>query len=152
MRYRHEFAINAPLAAVVEFHSRSENMAAITPPPLIVQMRQAPPLLAEGSRMDFTLWAGPIPVPWASAIEAVTPYGFVDRQLEGPFETWVHQHSYVPLSDSVTLVRDEIQAELKRHPWWRLVGLAMWLGLPLLFAYRAWQTRRIIQQAAAAQP
>jgi ligand-binding SRPBCC domain-containing protein len=151
MRYQHEFLVDAPLSAVADFHSRSKNMAAITPPPILVRMKEAPEQLAEGSPMAFTLWAGPLPIPWVSRIEAVTQYGFIDRQLEGPFKTWIHQHSYAPLSATKTLVRDEIQAELKRHPWWGLVGLAMWLGMPLLFAYRAWQTRRILHQLAAVQ-
>lgn len=152
MRYQHEFQVNASLQAVADFHSRSQNMAAITPPPIVVRMKQAPVQIAEGSQMAFTLWTGPIPVPWVSRIENVSQNGFVDRQLHGPFTTWVHQHSYISLSDTTTLVRDEIQAELKRHPWWGPIGLAMWLGMPLLFAYRARQTRRILQQSSAAQP
>jgi hypothetical protein len=28
---------------------------------------------------------------------------------------------------------------------WGVIGLAMWLGLPFLFAFRAWKTRRLLE-------
>jgi hypothetical protein len=31
-------------------------MAAITPPPIIVKVHHAPPVLADGDEMDFTMW------------------------------------------------------------------------------------------------
>lgn len=145
MRYQHEFRLNAPLDQVAAFHGQSANMAAITPPPISVRIHQAPEQLADGSVMNFTLWMGPVPVNWISQIEAVSPNGFIDRQLSGPFKFWLHQHRFTALSDGITLVQDEIQAELKPHPWWGLVGLAMWLGMPVLFYFRARQTRRLLQ-------
>ena len=69
MKYAHRFRVEAPLAAVAEFHSRSASMPAITPPPMIVRVHAAPAVLAEGDTMDFTLWAGPIPVRWVARIE-----------------------------------------------------------------------------------
>ena len=41
------------------------------------------------------------------------------------------------------------EASLKPHPVWGLVGLAMWLGLPLLFAFRGWKTRRLLEGETA---
>ena len=69
MKYTHRFRVEAPLPAVAEFHSRSASMPAITPPPMIVRVHAAPAVLAEGDTMDFTLWAGPIPVRWVARIE-----------------------------------------------------------------------------------
>jgi hypothetical protein len=33
---------------------------------------------------------------------------------------------------------------LRSHAIWGLVGLGMWLGLPGLFAFRAWKTKRML--------
>ncbi len=151
MKYKREFPINASVEAVAAFHSRSGNMSVITPPPIVVRMQQAPEQLSDGSTMAFTLWMGPVPVRWVSRIEAVTPNGFIDRQLQGPFKTWVHQHRYTSLANGETLVADEIQAEIKPHLWWGLIGLAMWAGMPLLFAFRALKTRRMLQPKGAAR-
>ena len=146
MKFQHRFRVRAPLAAVADFHSRADSMAAITPPLIPMQMQHAPPRLKEGDEMAFRMWLGPIPVSWRAVISQVSPTGFSDEQLEGPFRRWVHRHLFVPVDEHTTEVVDQVQATIKRHPWWGLVGLAMWLGLPLLFAYRGWKTRRLLER------
>lgn len=146
MKYRHRFQVRAPLSAVADFHSQSDSMAAITPPLMPLQMEPAPPRLQAGDQMAFTLWLGPLPVRWRAFIGQVSPTGFSDHQLEGPFRYWVHRHTFVSLDEGTTKVVDEIQAGLRWHPLWGAVGLAMWLGLPLLFAYRGWKTRRLLER------
>lgn len=148
MKYEHRFRVHAPLAAVAEFHSRSAAMPAITPPPMIVRMHAAPARLAEGDEMDFTLWVGPLPLRWLARIEDVSPGGFTDRQLRGPFAAWTHRHSFVRIAERETEVVDEVQAEIKRHPFWGPVGLLMWAGMPLLFAFRGWKTRQLLERKA----
>jgi ligand-binding SRPBCC domain-containing protein len=146
MKYRHSFRVRAPLAAVTDFHAHSASIGAITPPPVIAQIHQAPARLQEGDEMDFTLWLGPLPMRWLARIEDVGNNGFVDRQLRGPFDSWVHRHSFRLVNETTTEVIDEVEAELKKHPWWRLVGLGMWLTLPILFAYRGWKTRSLLEK------
>lgn len=97
--------------------------------------------------MDFILRLGPLPIHWQARIEGVSPTGFSDRQLAGPFAHWVHSHKFVPLTASETEVVDEIDLALKRHPLWGPVGLLIALGLPLLFAYRGWKTRRLVNNS-----
>ncbi len=147
MNYQHKFVVNAGLDEVAAFHRRSRSMKVITPPPIIVRMRSAPHELAEGDVMSFTLWMGPLPLHWTARIENVTPAGFTDRQLSGPFASWVHRHIFVPLSDSSTAVIDVVDAELSRDPFWRLAGFSMWIGMPALFAYRGWKTRQLFRAA-----
>ena len=144
--YRHRFNVRAPLAQVAEFHAQSASMGAITPPPIIAQIQRAPARLAEGDEMEFTLWLGPLPLRWLARIEDVSPTGFVDRQVRGPFAEWRHRHSYNELPDGGTEVLDEITVTPQAHPFWGLVGRLMWLNLPILFAYRGWKTRRILEQ------
>jgi ligand-binding SRPBCC domain-containing protein len=79
MIYRHRFQVSSPVERVAEFHSRSASMAAITPPPMIIRMQHAPPVLRDGDEMDFTMWLGPFPIHWLARIEAVSPHGFTDR-------------------------------------------------------------------------
>jgi ligand-binding SRPBCC domain-containing protein len=145
MKYQHRFRVHAPLDAVAEFHRQADSMAAITPPLVPVQMRQTPPRLKDGDQMEFRMWLGPLPVGWRAQIKQVSPTGFSDEQLAGPFRHWIHRHTFVPIDQEVTEVVDEIQAGLRRHLLWGPVGLAMWLGLPMLFAYRGWKTRRLLE-------
>ncbi len=94
--------------------------------------------------MDFTLWIGPLPVRWLARFEAVTDYGFTDRQVRGPFKAWVHRHTFEPASNG-TWVDDRVHMELRAHPLWVWVGLGMAVGLPALFDYRARKTRRLLE-------
>jgi ligand-binding SRPBCC domain-containing protein len=145
MIYSHRFLVSAPLARVAEFHRHAASMAAITPPPIIIRVKKAPENLSEGDEMDFTMWLGPIPLHWLARFEAVTPSSFSDRQMQGPFEEWVHRHTFLAADQQTTAVVDEISLRLRSQPLWWLVGMGMRLGLPILFTYRQWKTRRILQ-------
>jgi ligand-binding SRPBCC domain-containing protein len=145
MTYRHAFRVRASLSEVACFHSAPSSMAVITPPPVVVRFQQAPAQMSEGEEIRFTLWMGPLPVRWTARIEALSPTGFTDRQVRGPFRTWVHRHTFLPLDENVTEVRDEVTVALRRHLLWGPVGLLMQLSLPLLFAYRGWKTRRTLE-------
>ncbi len=127
------------------FMAALASMGAITPPPIVVRMRNAPAVLAEGNEIEFTMWLGPLPVRWLASIEAVSSTGFTDRQLDGPFAEWVHRHTFVAVDEHTTDVLDEITTRLRPHLLWWPVGLGMQLGLPVLFAFRAWKTRRLLQ-------
>lgn len=146
MNYQHRFRVQAPVQVVAEFHSYPDAMAAITPPPIFVQVHSAPPRVAEGQTMDFTMWLGPLPLRWQARFEDVTATSFVDRMVQGPLRTWRHRHSFVAIDDHTTDVVDEVEVELRRHPVWGLVGLGMALNLPVLFTFRQWQTRRLLAQ------
>jgi ligand-binding SRPBCC domain-containing protein len=145
MKYSHRFRVHASLAKVAEFHSRSASMPTITPPPIIVRVQRAPAVLAEGDEMDFTMWLGPLPLRWLARIEAVSPNGFSDRQLLGPFAEWVHRHSFIMVNEQATDVFDEIILNLRNHPFLWSIGLGMRLGMPFLFAYRGWKTKRMLE-------
>lgn len=142
--YIHRIRVKAPLEAVAAFHRDARALKRLTPPPIFVQMHHLEPI-ADGSQARFTMWLGPLPVRWVAVHQNVDPlYGFTDYQAQGPFRCWEHRHSFRPLAGSTTEVIDEVSAVFSRHPLWGLVGRMMWLGLPLLFAYRGWVTRRAL--------
>ena len=145
MNYQHSFTVNATLQDVRNFHARSASMGAITPPPVIVRVHSAPEELGDGDTMDFTMWMGPLPVHWVAQIEAVTATSFVDRMIKGPFRKWVHRHSFVALAPNQTEVQDSLEIELSDNPFWRAVGGFMWLNLPILFTFRKFKTRWLLQ-------
>lgn len=145
--FRHSFAVKAPIDDVIAFHRHSQNMGAITPPPIIPRIHRAPEFLDEGQEMNFTLWMGPIPIHWVARYENVTANSFIDRQVEGPFRQWVHEHRFESVDEQSTIVHDSINLEFKSDLRNRLVGVGMWVGLPLLFAYRQRQTRKLLEKS-----
>lgn len=154
MRYHRSFVVEAPLERVEEFHRSPASFRALAPPGVPLVLERAPELLVPGEELAFKLWLGPVPVRWVAALEALpegsvadegageTVAGFVDRQIEGPFSAWVHRHLFRALGPERTEIDDSIEARMARHPLRGPVGLAMWAGLPVLFRYRAWRTRR----------
>jgi len=146
MKYQHCFRVHAPLERVADFHSRAASMKAITPPPIVVQIQRAAEIQRDGDEIEFTLWLGPLPVHWLARIEQVSSSGFADRQARGPFRAWVHRHSFIVVDAHTTEVMDEVQAELRSHALWGPVGWGLWIGLPLLFAYRACKTKRLLER------
>jgi ligand-binding SRPBCC domain-containing protein len=146
MKFVHRFRVKAPLQKVAEFHHRSSSMAAITPPPIRVQLHHAPAQVKDGDLMRFTLSLGPIPVRWLARFESVSGNGFIDRQIEGPFQDWIHKHEFTAIEDNLTEITDKVSAKFKANLLWRTVGVLMWLGLPSLFAYRSWKTKRLLER------
>ena len=146
MKYHHRFRVKAPLSQVASFHHLAASMSAITPPPIRVKVHKAPAELFNGDEMDFSLCIGPFSLRWLARIEDVTEAGFTDRQLHGPFQEWSHTHSFNQVDANVTEVIDQISAQLKRSIGGCLVGLGMWLGIPLLFVYRGWKTRAMLEK------
>jgi ligand-binding SRPBCC domain-containing protein len=145
MKFEHRFRVDAPQQVVAEFHRRATTLKAITPPPIFMQFHTPPPdPLGEGDSFTFTMWIGPLPFKWGSRIEEVSTEGFGDVQTQGAFAQWRHRHNFVRIDDQTTEVFDQVEARLRPHPVLGPVGLAMWLGLPILFAYRAWRTRKLL--------
>jgi ligand-binding SRPBCC domain-containing protein len=148
MEFKSEFLVHAPLEAVRTFHQSAGSLRSITPPLVPMTSVDAPQVLGEGAHMAFTLWMGTIPVRWTARIEGTHDQGFTDRQISGPFDAWVHEHSFVPVDERSTCVEDRVFYELKSNPFWWLVGGLMALGLPLLFRYRAYRTRKILERTS----
>jgi ligand-binding SRPBCC domain-containing protein len=145
--FDYSFTVDAPLAAVRAFHHDTAALKRLTPPPTIVQLHSIEPL-AEGSVSKFTLWVGPLPLRWTAVHKNVSPTGFTDVQTEGPAQKWEHTHSFVPLSDSVTEIREHIEYEHKGGPWGIVTRLLFSRpNLLFMFGFRRWATRRGLRHA-----
>ena len=146
MKFHHRFRVNASLSEVASFHRLATSMSAITPPPMRVEVHQAPSELSDGDEMDFSLNFGLFRLRWLARIEDMSEAGFTDRQLHGPFQEWSHRHSFNQIEANVTEVDDQVLAQVKRPLVGRLLGWSMWLGMPFLFAYRGWKTRSLLER------
>ena len=145
MKFERSFDVSAPIEQVNAFHRSSSSLKAITPPFLFMSGIRAPDQLSDGDELAFTLWMGPLPVRWLARIENVSPRGFDDVQTGGPFQTWIHAHRFEVIDENHTRIADSIEYSLRRHWFWRVIGVMMARGLPLLFWYRARKTRSIIE-------
>lgn len=145
--FDYDFKVQATLADVTQFHRQTEALKQLTPPPIFVQFHQVEPL-GEGSVTKFTLWFGPFPVKWLAVHTDVDPErGFTDTQTEhGLLKKWVHTHSFSQEDNGLTRVREHIVYEHQAG----LRGIASRLlfaspMLRLLFMYRKWVTKRMLE-------
>jgi ligand-binding SRPBCC domain-containing protein len=150
MIHRHDFTVRAPLSEVALFHTQASGLGDITLPFMPMRLHNAPNELGEGDSMAFTLWLGPVPVRWQAQVTDVSETGFVDSQVQGPFDKWTHRHTFEEVDAKITRVVDRVEAKPRAHLFWGPVGWAMWLGLPVLFAFRGWKTRRLLEAPDAA--
>ncbi len=144
--FDYSFTVNAPLSAVADFHSHTDILKRLTPPPLIVQIHTFGNM-QEGMIADFTLWFGFFPVRWRAEHVAVSPTGFTDVQTIGPLAAWAHTHSFEALSEHKTTVREHI--EYRYRPGWRGMLSRLVFAKPTLFGlfqYRKWVTRRSLRR------
>lgn len=142
LRFRSQFQVKVNQPAVSDFHRDTSVLRRLTPFPIYVAFKHIEPI-REGSEAHFTLWFGPVPVKWkARHFDFTPPFGFADEQVEGPFNMWVHHHSFSPLAGKGTRVQDEINFELGKRGLGWLMSRFMWLTLPVLFAFRSWRTKK----------
>ena len=139
--------VTSPIEEVAALHSNPGILKELTPPWAPVNFHRIDPQ-AEESVVEMTLWLGMIPVFWRAKHLNVHPItGFSDIQEIGPFKRWKHQHNFQKLDDEKTLIEDQIEAEFKTG-WRGILGRLIWLGLPSLFVYRHWKTKKLLLQSS----
>lgn len=143
-----KFEVKASLPEVAAFHKDTRALKKLTMPPILVQIHQVEPL-QEGSMSSFTLWLGFVPIHWQarhSQVDAL--HGFTDIQVRGPLEKWEHSHRFKALQPGRVEIHEHIEFE-HRQGWrgWLTRLLFNPLGLRVMFSYRAWITRRSLENA-----
>lgn len=135
MRYVHESVIEAPPRAVFAFHERPDALAKLVPPWERVEVLQPPASLQPGTRVLLRMRMGPLKLLWEAEHTRYEPgVMFQDRQVRGPFRSWLHTHRFLPGPGGGTTLRDEVEYTL---PLFMLPGLPLVeRRLRRMFAYR----------------
>jgi ligand-binding SRPBCC domain-containing protein len=136
--FDYHYVVNAPITAVRNFHHDTRILKKLTPPPIFTQIHTFEPL-GEGSRAEFTLWFGPIPLQWTAVHHHVSDNGFTDQQVRGPLRFWQHTHRFTAVNAHITRIHEHIQYE--HHTGRRgLFTRALFNrpALTLLFTMRKW--------------
>lgn len=94
---------------VFPFFSEAKNLETITPPWLNFQIvRTSTAEVTEGTLIDYRLKIKGVPARWQTRISKWRPIDcFVDEQLKGPYKTWHHTHTFLPLKNG-TLMTDRV--------------------------------------------
>ncbi len=108
--------VNAPHAAVAEYHSTVDTLFRLTPPSMHARLEGNAVPMAEGAVYHIvTKQFGFLPIHLHSQITKFDlPRGFQDCQLpgRGPFRSWCHTHEFSGIDAGSTLITDTVAYDL----------------------------------------
>ena len=143
LSFRYSSLINAPVNRVWEFHERPDILTLLTPPWQPVEVLRREGGLGVGAISEFRLWLGPIPIDWLARHTECEPYQyFVDEQVKGLMQSWVHRHQFQG-ENGQTRLTDSINYELLTGtPLETILGLWVNSRLEEMFRYRHQVTKK----------
>lgn len=96
---------------VFEFFSKAENLQRITPSWLNFEILTPLPIeIMQGCTIDYQLKLFGVPIRWKTEIPTwQPPHGFVDRQIKGPYRTWIHTHQFESIDGGGTMMIDKVE-------------------------------------------
>ncbi|BAZ45688.1 cyclase/dehydrase [Chondrocystis sp. NIES-4102] len=95
LNFQYSSVIDAEVETVWQFHERLDILQLLTPPwqPVTIIRREGG--LGVGAISEFRLSLAGIPIRWvARHIECQQYHLFIDEQIIGPMESWVHRHEF----------------------------------------------------------
>jgi uncharacterized protein len=106
---RHRMRVNAPLGEVFSFFSQPQNLGVMTPADMHFRITSSMPAeVTSGSRFEYQLRVGPLPLRWRTLIEVWQPQRLmIDSQERGPYRCWWHEHHF-EADGSSTLMVDRV--------------------------------------------
>lgn len=130
---------------VFEFFADAGNLERITPPELRFRVTTPLPIdIHQGALIDYRLRLYSIPFAWKTEITGWNPpESFVDSQLQGPFQSWVHTHLFAE-SKRGTMMHDRVEYRLPFSPIGELAYPLVQAQVRRIFAYRRRAIHRIL--------
>lgn len=112
-RFQRETVIGLDRDSIVSRFSRTERLTDILPSWLQIRSRNPLSPVSDGELLEYRLRVHGIPFSWTTRIEGwKSPSCFVDRQVEGPYRSWVYEHRFRALPRRQTLAIDTIDYEV----------------------------------------
>jgi ligand-binding SRPBCC domain-containing protein len=114
-----EQIIARPRLEVFEFFADARNLEVITPEFLNFRILTPTPIeMKEGALIDYRIRLFGVPVNWRTRIDVYEPgVRFVDRQLRGPYRTWIHTHEFTDVDGGrATKMVDRVEYEVPFGP------------------------------------
>jgi ligand-binding SRPBCC domain-containing protein len=133
-----ELTIDLPLVEVFDFFADAENLERITPPELNFKILTPRPIVIEkGTLIDYQLSLYGLPMKWRTEISVWDPpFGFVDRQLSGPYSQWIHWHKFIEISPNETIIEDTVRYRLPLEPFGDIAHFIVRRQLERIFDFR----------------
>lgn len=104
--------VPCPVETAFDFVIRPENLMKISPPEVSLAFVNVPDRYAMGSRIDFKVQVFGLVREISHEVTAWDePHSFVEQQVAGPFQKWIHEHRFESTDDGRTVLIDRIEFE-----------------------------------------
>jgi hypothetical protein len=133
-----ERSIDLPVSAdaAYDWHTRPGALQRLMPPWDTVRVLEQTGDVQQG-RVVLEVPIGPIHQRWVSQHQHGTPgREFIDRQVEGPFQEWVHSHRFDARGPSASRMVDRVEYDLPFGPAGALAAGSVEARLRRTFTYR----------------
>lgn len=140
-----QIQINKPIGEVFQFFSKAENLNLLTPPELNFKIITPLPIVLKcGAIIDYRIQLSGFPFSWKTEITKWNPPNqFVDTQLQGPYQTWIHEHKFES-KDGYTIMHDLVEYKAKGWIFEPLIHrFFVAKRVKKIFAYRTLQINRL---------
>jgi ligand-binding SRPBCC domain-containing protein len=102
--------IEAPVAALWEFHQRPDAFETLVMPgDRVTVLEKDAGGLKAGARMVLRVGGKILGSRWVARIAEVAPWGFRDVMEEGPFAHWEHRHEFRPDGTDASFLVDRVE-------------------------------------------
>lgn len=113
MEFKKKTRINRSAADVFDWHERPGAFQRLSPPWAKVSVESAQGGIRDGAEVRLKQKIGPFSTRWVIRHEGYEKgRNFTDRQVSGPFMSWVHQHRFEPVGKESCDLVDQIAFEL----------------------------------------
>lgn len=141
-----ETPIGCSVEALFAFHSDTQNLSAITPPGITVNIIELPAEPVSGSRAVLQIRRGLLGFRWELRFETIAPPNrIVDVALRSPFASFRHEHLFMSLQNDHSLLIDKVTFSLPLGWLGRRFEWLVARDLKTMFGYRHAKTAEILQ-------
>lgn len=144
-----ETPIPCSVKTLFDFHANTKNLPLITPKDTSVEILKLDTPLKEGNEAMLRIKKGWFSFVWKLTFEKVEyPYLIIDTATQSPFKSFRHEHHFIEVNDSQSLLRDEVTFSLPFEPLTTPISWLIKRDMKKMFAYRHKKTQEIISSKA----
>lgn len=136
-----ETIIDCDVETLFDFHADTNNLPLITPPDTIVTIIKLEEELKEGNTAVLKIQKGLLSFVWELVFEKVVyPHLIVDVATKSPFKTFRHEHHFLKIDETHTLLKDRVTFSLSFWIFSKPIAWFIKKDMQKMFDYRHTKT------------